>query len=47
MVAVRVKPGRELKVKSVYPVSQEKIENRKRKENQMKMYNKYVVAVEN
>lgn len=47
LVAVRVKPGRELKVKSVYPVSQEKIENRKRKENQMKMYNKYVVAVEN
>ena len=47
LVAVRVEPGNELRVKSVYPVEQEKIENRKRKEEQMKMYNKYVVAVEN
>lgn len=46
LVAIRVKPGKELKVKSVYPVEPIKIENRKRKENQMKMYNKYVVAVE-
>jgi len=41
-----VNDGRELKVKSVYPVEQEKIDNRKKKEEQMKLYNKYVVAVE-
>lgn len=46
LVAVRVKQGKELKVKSVYPIEQEKIENRKRKESQMKMYNKYVISVE-
>ena len=47
LVAVRVIPGKELKVRSIYPVSQEKIENRKRKEMDMQMYNKYVIAVEN
>lgn len=46
-MAIRVEPGHELRVKSVYPVEPEKIENRKRKEEQMKMYNKYVIAVEN
>lgn len=46
LVAIRVNDGRELKVKSVYPVEQEKIENRKKKEEQMKLYNKYVVGVE-
>lgn len=46
LVAIRVNDGRELKVKSVYPVEQEKIDNRKKKEEQMKLYNKYVVAVE-
>ena len=46
LVAVRVNNGRELKVRSVYPVEKEKIENRKRKEEQMKLYNKYVVSVE-
>lgn len=47
LVAVRVIPGKELKVRSVYPVEQEKIDNRKKKEMDMKMYNKYVVGVEN
>ncbi|MDE5587117.1 MAG: hypothetical protein K2I72_01945 [Bacilli bacterium] len=47
LVAVRVKPGKELRVKSVYPVKAIKIENRKRKEEQMKIYNKYVVDVDN
>lgn len=47
LVAVRVVPGKELKVKSVYPVEPEKIENRKKKEEQMKLYNKYVIRVEN
>lgn len=37
MVAVRVEKGRELKVKSVYPVSQLKIKNRKKKEEQEKL----------
>lgn len=46
LVAVRVNNGRELKVKSVYPVETEKIENRKKKEEQMKLYNKYVVGIE-
>ena len=46
LVAVRVNKGRELKVKSVYPVEDIKIENRKKKEEQMKLYNKYVVSVE-
>ena len=46
LVAVRVRPGNELRVRSVYPVKQEKIDNRKRKENDMKMYNKYVIGVE-
>ena len=46
LVAIRVNNGRELKVKSVYPVEQEKIENRKKKEEQTKLYNKYVVGVE-
>lgn len=32
LVAVRISPGTELKVKSVYPVSDAKIENRKKKE---------------
>lgn len=45
LVAVRVNDARELKVKSVYPVEKEKIQNRKKKEEQMKLYNKYVVAV--
>lgn len=47
LVAVRIVPGKELKVRSVYPVEQEKIDNRRKKEMDMKMYNKYVVAVEN
>lgn len=34
LVAVRISPGNELKVKSVYPVSDLKIENRKKKEKQ-------------
>lgn len=42
LVAVRVDDGRELKVKSVYPVEDTKIENRKKKEEQTKLYNKYV-----
>lgn len=46
LVAIRVNDGRELKVKSVYPVEKEKIENRKKKEEQMKLYNKYVVDLE-
>ena len=46
LVAIRVNDGRELKVKSIYPVEKEKIENRKKKEEQMKLYNKYVVSVE-
>ncbi len=43
LVAIRVNNGRELKVKSVYPVEDKKIENRKKKEEQMKLYNKYVI----
>ena len=46
LVAIRVIPGKELKVRSVYPVEQEKINNRRKKEMDMKMYNKYVIAVE-
>ena len=46
LVAVRIKPGKELRVRSIYPVKQVKIDNRKRKEMDMKMYNKYVVGVE-
>lgn len=46
LVAVRVVPGNELKVKSVYPVEKTKIENRKKKEEQMKLYNKYVIGTE-
>lgn len=46
LVAIRVIPGKELKVRSVYPVEQEKINNRRKKEIDMKMYNKYVIAVE-
>ncbi|MCI5966844.1 MAG: hypothetical protein MRZ42_00465 [Tenericutes bacterium] len=46
LVAIRVVPGKELKVRSVYPVEQEKINNRRKKEMDMKMYNKYVIAVE-
>lgn len=46
LVAIRVVPGKELKVRSVYPVEQEKINNRRKKEMYMKMYNKYVIAVE-
>lgn len=42
LVAVRVDDGKELKVKSVYPVENTKIENRKKKEEQTKLYNKYV-----
>lgn len=45
LIAVRVAKGAELKVRSVYPVSYEKIENRKKKEEQMKLYNKYVIGV--
>ena len=46
LVAVRIDDGKELKVKSVYPIKPEKIENRKKKENQTKLYNKYVKGVE-
>ena len=46
LVAVRIKPGKDLRVRSIYPVKQTKIENRKKKEMYMKMYNKYVVSVE-
>jgi len=46
LVAIRVNNGRELKVKSVYPVEPEKIENRRKKEEQMKLYNKYVIGIE-
>lgn len=46
LVAVRVDDGTELKVKSVYPVKQEKIENRKRKEEKTKILNKYVRGTE-
>lgn len=46
LVAVRVDDGSELKVKSVYPVKQEKIENRKKKEKKTKLYNKYVKGIE-
>lgn len=42
LVAVRVDDGKELKVKSVYPVENTKIENRKKKEEQTKLYNKYI-----
>lgn len=42
LVAIRVDDGKELKVKSVYPVENTKIENRKKKEEQTKLYNKYV-----
>ena len=45
LVAVRVNNGKELKVKSVYPVKRSKVENRKKKEEEMKLYNKYVVSV--
>ena len=34
LVAVRISSGNELKVKSVYPVTETKIENRKKKEKQ-------------
>lgn len=37
MVAVRVNEGKELKVKSVYPVTEIKITNRKKKEEMLKM----------
>ena len=37
LVAVRVDDGKELKVKSVYPVENTKIENRKKKEEQTKL----------
>lgn len=37
LVAVRISDGKELKVRSVYPVSQNKIENRKKKEEEEKM----------
>lgn len=47
LVAVRVIPGKELKVRSVYPVEPEKIENRKKKEEYMKLYNEYVIDVKN
>ena len=46
LVAVRIKSGKELRVRSVYPVKQVKIDNRKKKELEMKMYNKYVVGIE-
>lgn len=46
LVAIRIDDGKELKVKSVYPVKQEKIENRKKKEEQTKLYNKYVKSKE-
>ena len=42
LVAVRVDNGKELKVKSVYPIKETKIENRKKKEEQTKLYNKYI-----
>ena len=46
LVAVRINDGTELKVKSVYPVKQEKIDNRKKKEEKTKLYNKYVKGIE-
>ena len=46
LVAVRIDQGKELRVRSVYPVEQEKINNRKKKEQQMKLYNKYVIRTE-
>ena len=46
LVAVRVNNGKELKVKSVYPVKRSKIDNRKKKEEEMKLYNKYVVCID-
>ena len=45
LVAVRVNNGKELKVKSVYPVKRSKVENRKKKEEEMKLYNKYVFCI--
>ena len=45
LVAVRVNNSKELKVKSVYPVKKSKIENRKKKEEEIKLYNKYVVCI--
>lgn len=38
-VRVKVEPGNELKVKTVFTVTKTKIENRRKKEN----YNKYVL----
>lgn len=46
LIAVRISDGSQLRVKSIYPVEQEKIENRKKKEEKQKLYNKYVVGVE-
>ena len=37
LIAVRISDGKELKVRSVYPVSQNKIENRKKKEETLKI----------
>lgn len=37
LIAVRISNGKELKVRSVYPVYQNKIENRKKKEEEEKM----------
>lgn len=45
LVAVRIVPGKELKVRSVYLVEQQKIDNRKKREIDMQMYNKYVVDI--
>lgn len=46
LIAIRIDNGKELRVKSVYPVKPEKIENRKKKEAQTKLYNKYVKSTE-
>lgn len=39
MIAVRVNEGKKLRIRSVYPVSEIKILNRKKKEEQQKLYN--------
>lgn len=46
LVAIRVDEGKELRVKSIYPVKSEKIENRKKKEEKTKLYNKYVRRID-
>lgn len=45
LVAVRIVPDKELKVRSVYSLEQQKIDNRKKRGIDMQMYNKYVVDI--